>query len=191
MKIAPENLGFDIDCVVADTMEAFIRLADKDYSITVRPEEITDFMVEECLGIDREIIEDIFSRLMQDPLGSRLKPMGNAIAVLEECAREAPLTFVTARPEAGPISDWLATYLSSSAFKRSRLVATGDHDDKAGHIQAMGLTHFIDDRATTCNLLASHTVITPIVYEQPWNFGKHSLLSVNDWLGIKNLCLDN
>ena len=131
MKIYPEHLGFDIDCVVADTMEAFIRLAREDYNITVLPEEITDFMVEECLDIDPQIIDDIFSRLLDDPLGAGLKPMANSIEVLEELACKAPLTFITARPDAEPIDNWLKTYLSDSAYSQSRLVATGDHDDKA------------------------------------------------------------
>jgi len=191
MRIAPGQLGFDIDGVVADTMEAFIRLADEDHAIKVLPGEITDFMVEECLDIEPEIIDDIFSRLMLDPLGSGLVPMKNAVAILEEFAREAPLTFITARPEAGPISEWLDVHLSTAAFAGSRLVATGDHDDKAGHIRAMGLSHFVDDRAVTCNLLAKEAGITPIVYSQPWNFGRHTLHSVADWQGIKKLCLDN
>jgi uncharacterized HAD superfamily protein len=191
MQIGPGHLGFDIDGVVADTMEAFIRLAEEDYAIKVSPGEITNFMVEECLDIDPTIIDDIFSRLMIDPIGSDLLPMKNALTVLEEFAQEAPLTFITARPEAGPISEWLELHLSASAFADSRLVATGDHDDKADHIRAMGLSHFIDDRAMTCNLLAGKTGITPIVYNQPWNFGRHTLLAVDNWQGIKKLYQSN
>ena len=191
MKIAPEQLGFDIDCVVADTMEAFIRLAREDYNIKIIPEEITDFLVEDCLDIDPQIIDDVFSRLMDDPLGAGLKPMANSIEVLEELACKAPLTFITARPEAGPISHWLKSYLSDNAYRQSRLVATGNHDDKAEHIKTLGLTPFIDDRAMTCNFLARMSTVTPIVYDQPWNLGKHSLYSVSDWLGIKRISLDN
>ncbi|MEN8142167.1 MAG: hypothetical protein ABFQ82_01050 [Thermodesulfobacteriota bacterium] len=191
MRIPPNRIGFDIDGVVADTLEAFIRLAGSDYQIEVSPPEITDFMVEECLNIDLEIIEDIFSKLLLDPLGTGLEPMDQALAVLEELAREAPLTFITARPQALPINDWLEHHLSPDAFAVTRLVATGDHDNKADHIRRLGISHFIDDRSETCNQLALEKDITPIVYEQPWNMNKHRLTSVADWPSIKKLCLYN
>ena len=58
---------------------------------------------------------------------------------------------------------------------------------KATHIRELGLTHFVDDRAVTCNLLAQEADITPIIYEQPWNFGKHTLSSVSNWQSIRGL----
>jgi uncharacterized HAD superfamily protein len=188
MKISPHQIGFDIDGVVADTMEAFIRLADQDYAIKVLPAEITDFMVEDCLDMDPEIIDDIFTRLMVDPLGTGLKPMENAIPVLEKLSDEAPLTFITARPDHQPIHGWLKHYLSPEAFASARLVATGDHDDKAGHIKRLGLTHFVDDRTLTCHLLAREEDIIPIVYSQPWNIGTHDHFFVENWESIARLC---
>ncbi len=186
--IDPCKIGFDFDGVVADTMEAFIRLADEDYSIKVSPLEITDFMVEECLDIEQDIVDEIFTRLVRDPLGVGLKPMTGAIEVLEELAGDAPLTFITARPEVEPVADWLDCFLSSKSFARVRLIATGDHDGKGDHIREMGLTHFIDDRVITGNLLAREKGITPIIYDQPWNLGQHTLASVDNWQAIKKMC---
>lgn len=191
MKISPRQIGFDIDCVVADTMESFIRLAAEDYDIKIYPGEITDFMVEECLDIDPYIIDSIFARLMLDPISCKLQPMADAVAVLSAFAQSGPLTFITARPDAGPISEWLAYHLGREILAESRLVATGNHDGKMDHIRRIGLTHFVDDRASTCNLLAKERDITAIVYNQPWNLGKHALSSVDDWHGIKELCLSD
>jgi hypothetical protein len=188
MMIYPGKIGFDFDGVVADTMEAFIRLADEDYAIKVSPLEITDFMVEDCLDIDQEVVDDIFTRLVRDPLGVGLKPMTDAIIVLEELAEDAPLTFITARPDVKPVAEWLDCYLSNKTFAKVRLIATGDHDGKADHIRKMGLTHFVDDRAVTGNLLAREKDITPIIYDQPWNLGQHTLDSVDNWQAIKKMC---
>lgn len=188
MKIVPGKIGFDFDCVVADTMEAFIRLAAEDYGLEVLPEEITDFMVENCLDIDLEIVDDIFAKLIRDPLGVDLKPMADAIAVLDELAMAAPLTLITARPDVKPVFEWLEHYLGSRSFTEIRLVATGDHDGKTGPIRKMGLSHFVDDRADTCNLLVGEIDITPIIYAQPWNFGKHRLDTVDNWRAIKKMC---
>ncbi len=97
--IPPGNIGFDIDGVVADTMEAFIRMARVDYGEKIHPEEITDFMVEECLDLDPEIIEKIFSRLLSDPIAAGLKPMTGAVETIRDLSRTAPVTFITARPD--------------------------------------------------------------------------------------------
>lgn len=189
MKISPGHLGFDIDGVVADTSEAFIRLAAEDYAIRIRPEELTDFLVEECLSCSPQIIAEIFDRLLKTPMEIRLKPIPDAIAVLQELAKEAPLSFITARPAPEPITAWLEKHLGAAAFAQARIVATGDHDTKAPHIRRFGLSHFIDDRHLTCNQLASEPDITPIVYSQPWNRGRHTLNSVESWHEIKTLCL--
>lgn len=187
-SIHPGRIGFDIDGVVADTMEAFIRIAREEHGVTVHPEEITAFQVEDCLDMDPKTVGEIFQRLMEDPLGAGLQLMPYAGRVLREFARHAPLTFVTARPLAQPIADWLRVMLGEETFRRSRLVATGEHDDKARHIQAMGLSHFIDDRAQTC-LLLEEAGLSPIVFSQPWNRGRHRLPEVDNWLAIRALCL--
>jgi len=186
--IAPGTIGFDIDGVVADTMEAFIRLAREDYGITVHPEEITDFKVEECLDLDPEIIGEIFSRLLDDPLGVELAPMDGAPETIRDLCRFAPVTFITARPDPDPIAAWLNFHLGDETFRCCRLVASGDHDNKADFIRAHGLRYFIDDRAQTCRSLAAEKDITPIVFEQPWNRNKHDLFTVRDWQSIRALC---
>lgn len=186
MNIHPERIGFDIDGVVADTMEAFIRIA-ADHGKTVLPDQITEFEVENCLPLDRTLIESIFARLMQAPLESGLKPMYNAVSVLQDFSVMAPLTFITARPLAEPIASWLESVLSPEAYGKTRLVATGLHDDKARHIKKLGLRYFVDDRAETCAGLAKEG-ITPILYRQPWNRGKNSFKTVTDWPAIRSLC---
>lgn len=189
MHIPPSQLGFDIDGVVADTTEAFIRLAREDYSITVHPENITDFAVEDCLPIPPEIIAEIFARLVNTPLAIDLRPTEGSMAVLRKLAEGSPLTFITARPDPGPIAAWLETHLGREAYSPARVVATGDHNGKTAHIRRLGLNYFIDDRHLTCNLLAAEPDITPIVYSQPWNRGRHLLASVENWAEIRQLCI--
>ena len=188
MNILPQNIGFDIDCVVADTMSAFIDLAYKDHSLTILPEDITSFQVEECLDVSPRIIDDIFTRLLEDPIGSGLEPMDNAVPVLSEFAGLAPLTFITARPTKEPISSWLHAVLGESVFERVNLIATGEHDGKLPYIKNAGLQAFVDDRVPTCLQLAENG-FHPIVFSQPWNQGGHSLPTVDCWLSIKDLCL--
>ena len=187
-KIDPRRIGFDIDGVVADTAGAFIRLARDQYGLgDIDPNEITAFQVEDCLNIDTAKVEEIFGHLLTDPLDQGLEPMPNAIKVLNELATTAPLTFITARPQKEPIEKWLQNFLSPTAGNEMRLVATGEHDGKGNHIKELGLQYFIDDRAETCISLAEEG-ISPYVFNQPWNRGRHRLPAVDDWLAIRNLC---
>ncbi len=188
MKIDPRMLAFDIDGVVADTAGAFLRMAAADYGVDhLVVDDIREFEVEDCLDMDPAAIREIFRRLMDDPLGEELQPMPGAMDVLEDLARQADLSFVTARPSRQPILDWLETHLSSRAFGRVRLVATGEHDNKADHLRQLGVRFFIDDRAATCTALARQG-FSPIVFEQPWNRGQHALPVVDSWPAIHGLC---
>ena len=188
MKIHPQHIGFDIDGVVADTMEAFIRIAAADYGVAVAPDEITEFQVEDCLDMNPAHIQEIFERLLEDPQSSGLKLMPYAKEVLTEFAKQAPLTFITARPQRKPIAGWLENALGRAVYKSVRLVATGEHDGKTNHIKEMGLKYFVDDRVQTC-LMLHQDGVTPYVFSQPWNDGKHTLQTVDSWLAIRNLCL--
>jgi len=189
-KINPALIGFDIDGVVADTGGAFIRIAGEEYGInSISLEDITSFDVAGCLDMDQEIIEEIFTRLLQDPLSAGLQPMEDAIAVLQKFAGEAPLTFVTARPDEEPIARWLKHFLQPTTFEKMRLVAMGAHDNKPPYIKDLGLKYFVDDRLQTCMMLAREG-ITPLVYNQPWNKNGHDLPTVNNWQAIHDLCFD-
>lgn len=185
--IHPGQIGFDIDCVVADTMEAFIRLADQEHNIPIVPAQITDFIVENCLAIDPEIVDSIFLRLLDDPLKYKLLPMKNAVPVLEKFAHHAPLTFVTARPARPPIFAWLEDLLGPQIMAEARLVAMGEHNGKIDHIKELGISYFIDDRLETCEEITTHG-ITAIVYNQPWNAKGHNLPTVTNWADIAGLC---
>lgn len=181
------SLGFDIDCVVADTMEAFIRLARTEYKIEVRPEQITRFNVEECLDMDDVIVETIFKKLMVDPIGHDMKLLPGAKMVLQKIQHHAPLTFITARPDKEPIAAWLQKELGLQTTVDMQIIAMGDHNGKKEHIQDLGISHFIDDRHETCEHLDKDE-ITAIVYDQPWNRGRHDLPVVRDWQDIHACC---
>lgn len=187
--ICPVELGFDFDGVIADTVEAFIRIACEQYGYcTIRPEDITNFSVEHCLDMEPVLIESIFSQILRDSVGAGLLPMPGAVAVLAEMAGHGPVTIVTARPEADPVYRWLKQFFPAQVCSAIRVVAMGDHDDKARHIQNLGLSAFIDDRAETC-LQLHRSGIHAIVFAQPWNRHLQGLPTVHTWADIRSLCL--
>jgi hypothetical protein len=189
IKIHPSEIGFDFDGVIADTAEAFIRIACEQHDLCgIHPEDITDFTVEHCLGMNTDLAESIFLQILKDSIGTGLLPMPGAVAVLEELSDHAPVTIVTARPLAEPVHRWLQAMVAPSVYQRVEVVAMGDHDDKVRHIRQLGLSAFVDDRAETC-LQMHRAGIRSIVFSQPWNRNRHHLPSVQSWQDIRKLCL--
>jgi 5'(3')-deoxyribonucleotidase len=188
-KIDPGLLGFDFDGVIADTAETFIRLACEKYDLCgIRKEDITSFEVEQCLDMNQDIVNDIFTMVLLDSVGTGLKPMADAVEVIGELSETTEVTVVTARPVADPVHDWLESVFPKSTLPAIRVVAMGAHDDKSRHIHDQGLRYFIDDRAETCVQL-DRDGIQPIVFSQPWNKNRHRLPVVNSWEEIRALCL--
>ncbi len=187
MSINSNEIGFDLDGVIADTGEAFVRIACEEYNhCSFQLEDITSFQVESCLSIPTEEVEQIFYTILKDSLGVGLQPNPGAVEVISSMAEQAPVTIITARPIKEPVIDWLDHHFSRETCRQINLVATGDHDDKARYIRDHDLNYFVDDRIETCLQLAT-TDITPIVYDQPWNRNSHRLKTVTGWEDIRAL----
>lgn len=186
MKIKSNEIGFDLDGVIAATGETFLRLACQEFGhCSFDLEDIKDFEVEDCLGIPREHVEQLFHSIMKDSLQCGLQPMEGAVDVITGLATRAQVTIITARPLTQPVADWLDHFFPAETCENINLVATGDHNDKFRYIKDHKLQFFVDDRVETCLQLAE-THVTPIVYNQPWNIGRHALQNVSNWVEIKN-----
>ncbi len=187
MPIPIGELGFDFDGVIADTAEAFIRLACVEHGYCgFTREHITNFELENCLKIPQFLVEKIFNDILIDSLATELLPTRGAVESLEKFAEIGSLTIITARPLKKPVFAWLERYFNGSTREKIRVVATGDHNDKVRYIHQHGLKYFIDDRAETCIQLARES-ITPYVFNQPWNKNRHDLQTVADWDEIRAL----
>jgi uncharacterized HAD superfamily protein len=189
LKIRPHEIGFDLDGVIADTAEAFIRIAcEKHNYCSFTREDITDFELEECLGISTDLVNNIFLEILMDSLSTGLQPMAGAVDVLGELSTHAPITVITARHLEKPVIDWFDNFFPSSTRKAIQLIAMGDHDDKLRYIQDHKLKYFIDDRAETCNMLATAN-INSLVFSHPWNRNRHNLPTVENWQEIRELLI--
>ena len=113
--IYSKSLAFDIDGVFADTMTLFLDIARDEYNInSIKYEDITNYMLEECLDIDTKTINEIIIRIMDGSYAAELKPLNGAVEVLTRIGRDhGALLFVTARPYIGQIQDWI---LKPAAF---------------------------------------------------------------------------
>lgn len=185
-RVDPTQLGFDIDGVAADILEAFLRILERDYGMSgYRLEDLTEHMIEKCWNIPQTLVSKVILQIIDDPIGCGLKLMPGAGEVLQELGEEHTLTFITARPQGHSAYVWLHHHLDLPA---DRIVVeyTNCHDSKLQLLKKHDISYFIDDRAETCVGLAQ-AGINSIVYHSPWNEGKHELPVVRDWAEIREL----
>lgn len=185
--IDPSSLAFDIDGVLADTMTLFLDIAREEYKIrNVRYEDITCYILEECVDIDPFLIEAILTRIMDGTHKASLKPMPGARNVLTRLGRQhSPILFVTARPTIEPIYEWIQNVLSFDPDS-IEVVATGSFDAKVDVLSSRDISYFVEDRLETCYPLFEAGV-TPIIFKQPWNRKRHPFVEVGTWKELESL----
>ena len=181
------RIAFDIDGVFGNVMALFIRLAREYYRIdSLRYEDITRYYLYDCLDLAPEIIDALIEKILDYPHALEMVPFDQAVPVLRRYGRIQPLTFITARTKAEPITDWVQRCLSGLDPERIRVIATGEHDRKIEVLRDLGFRYYVDDHLDTCHLLYRNDII-PIVYEQPWNQEPHPYLRVSGWEELGNL----
>lgn len=185
----PGRVAFDIDGVFGNVMELFIRLARELYQIdSIHYEDITRYYLYDCLDLDAQIIDRLIEKIVDYPYALEMNPFEQAVPVLSAYSRRFPLTFITARNKAEPITDWVLSRLPDVDPRRIRVIATGQHHLKLNILQELDFTYYIDDHLDTCQLLFQHA-IQPIVFEQPWNQEPHSFPKVSNWQELGKILL--
>jgi hypothetical protein len=189
LRIAPGQIGFDFDGVIADIGEAFLRLAcEKHNYCAIKVEEITDFHVETCTPIPESVVQAVFHDILTDSLGAGLNPLPGALDVIGDLASQAKVTIITARAIDAPVIDWLEHHLSRETCRKIDLIAMEDHDLKVQYIRQCKLRFFVDDRAETCAQVAA-AELYPLLYKQPWNRSWTDFAVVNDWQHMSELLI--
>jgi uncharacterized HAD superfamily protein len=178
--IDPLQIGFDIDGVLANTMQLFVDILDDVYGIGhVTLDQITKYELEACLDIDPQIISAANQSIIDGDYPGRLAPMHGAVAVLKRLSTYGPVRLVTARPYPGPIQAWVEELLPAERYP-VQITATGSFESKAEILKAEKITCFVEDRLETCFLLQNHD-ITPVLFAQPWNRRPHPFDEVDTW----------
>lgn len=187
MKIDPVSVAFDIDGVVADTMTLFLDIARQEHNInSITYADITCYNLADCLDIEPKTIDAVVTRILDGNYKATLNPIAGAPDVLLQLgSRFGPVVFVTARPYAGPLVDWInqALHLDPALIE---IITTGSHEAKTSILQQRQIQYFVDDRLDTCFLLEA-AGIQPILFKQPWNREPHSFFEVGSWFEIKKL----
>ncbi|MEN6441557.1 MAG: haloacid dehalogenase [Syntrophobacter sp.] len=186
-----EALAFDIDGVVADTMDIFVRLAHERYGLTqILKEHISSYDLRKCLDIKKEVLEDLICLTLDDEHTLQVPPMPGAPEVLSELAGTTALRFVTARIWPESITAWLYQTLPNVPPNRITVIASGAPELKRGILKEMGIRYFVEDRIETCRLL-KEAGIQPFLFTQPWNKYEpdDGFIRIDNWAMLKEWVL--
>jgi hypothetical protein len=184
-------LAFDIDGVVADTMEIFVRLAHEKYGFThISKEDLHCYNLYECLDLEKEIIDDLICLTLDDEHTMQVPPVAGAPEVLTELACAAPLRFVTARIWPESITEWLFTILPDVPRERITVLASGAPEIKLDILNGLAIRYFVEDRAETCRQLQKAGIQT-FLFLQPWNRNESvdGFIRVENWGQLKQWVL--
>ncbi len=190
-QIDPGTIAFDIDGVVADTMEIFVRLAHEKYGLThLSKEDISSYNLYECLHLEKDIIDDLIRLTLSPEHTMRIHPLAGAPEVLAQLARATPLRFVTARTCPESISQWLLRILPSVPAERITVLASGAPETKLEILNGLEIRYFVEDRVETCRQL-KWAGIQPFLFVQPWNRYEPAdgFIRVENWGQLKEWVL--
>ncbi|MGA2403021.1 MAG: haloacid dehalogenase [Syntrophobacteraceae bacterium] len=189
--IDPCRLAFDIDGVVADTMEVFVRLAHERYALThICKEDLLCYNLYDCLDLKKEIIDDLICLTLDDEHTMQIPPVPGAPEVLTELARAAPLHFVTARIWPESITQWLFAILPGVPRERIKVIASGAPEVKLHILNGLEVRYFVEDRVETCRQL-KEAGIQPFLFEQPWNRDEPAdgFIRIENWTQLREWVL--
>ncbi len=191
--IKTTELAFDIDGVVADTMEVFIRVAHERYGLThLRKDDLRHYDLRKCLHVDSKIVDELICMTLDDEHTEQVPPIPDAPDVLTEFASYGALRFITARIWPESIVKWLHNILPKVNPDRIHVIATGDPEAKLDVLRRLGIRYFVEDRLETCRALVQDG-IQPLLFDQPWNRGADALEfpRLESWMQLRAWVLPN
>ncbi len=189
--IDPCGLAFDIDGVVADTMEVFVTLARERFGFEhISKDDISCYNIYKCLQIEKDVLDELVCLTMDDEHTMQIPPMPGAPEFLTEMAGAHPLRFVTARIWSESITEWLYQTLPEVPRDRISVIASGAPEKKSEILKELDVRYFVDDRTETC-LQLKESGIQPLLFIQPWNRNDSydGLIRVENWAGLKECVL--
>ena len=187
--IRPEEIAFDIDGVVADTMQVFVDLARERYGLLdLKKDDLYCYNLYECVPAPSHVIDELICLTLDDEHTLKVPAMEGAPEVLGRLAEYGPLRFVTARMWPESIERWLRMLLPGVPAETIQVTATGDPEVKHRTLRDMGVRYFVEDRLETCWVLAQEG-IQPLVYDQPWNQVSSPFPRIYHWHQLREMLI--
>jgi len=174
------SIGIDIDDTVFYTASYILVLLGRFFNEYFPLERLTKYSIEDCLHIDKEIIEDAVDLAISNP---DLKSFEGADRIIKWLSEWYNIHFITFRKpkfvsETMELLDKLCIpYFLHMCDKKSEIVNNE------------GICVHIEDRPNTIKDIYDNTDCTILVYDRPWNVNVKQngrIIRVYSWQDIYN-----
>ena len=187
--IKKPSIAFDIDNVVLDFAECFLRVAKDKFGILkgVSLPDITRYQFYECLDISYKECFEVVNYVLDKPFECKIKAIPGAVKSLTYLSKHRFLIFVTARKEKFKKVTKKSVYSILPEVDKNKIII--EHckgSEKYLVLNNLGVNLFIEDRTKNCRILNERGIKTYLL-NKPWNKTKESFYRVKNWNEIQKL----
>jgi len=179
------TIAFDLDGVIADSLQAYLDHFNKRYGVRLSKSKITTYRLEELPGLDTqkllETLEVVFSDLY------RILPIPGSIECLERyCRVVGKVPIISHRFGKNGIAgakNWLDRYL-----REKYTLTIADPKRKVEIVRERNYFGMVEDNPDTALRVAEAGILS-IVFHTPYNQSvKHpNIVRVYDWSGLEKV----
>ena len=186
------NIGFDIDNVILDFTEAFLRTASDKFGILKKAKysDVTRYAFYECLDISRDKCYEIVDYVLNNHFECNVRPIKGSVEVLTTLSKDMDLVFVTARKNIFKQQTKKLIYHTLPDVDKSKITIIHESGSKKYKIlNDLNIEGFIDDRSKNVRILNENN-IDAYLFNRPWNAktrSDDSFERIDTWKEIYNL----
>jgi len=186
------NIAFDIDNVVLDFAECFLKTAKEKFKLLKNVElfNITRYQFYECLDISYKECFEVVDYVLDNPFECKIKAVPGAVESLTRLSRSMGLIFVTARKEKFKKTTKESLYsILPNVSKDKIIIKHCKGSEKYIILNKLGIDFFIDDRSRNVRILNKKGIKTFLI-NKPWNAKTRpgdSFTRIDTWKEISNL----
>ena len=187
------KIGFDIDGVVIDFTASFLATAKNKFDVLhgVTRNSVVCYNYWECLDLSKEKCFEIVDYVLQNPFECYFTPIRVVVGALTLLSNHTDLLLVTARKDnCIKQTKEVVYHVLPDVDKNKIKIVHIKGSQKYKVLKRFGVTHFVDDKLTTCRVLEQHGIST-ILFKSPWNLTKEPFYRTNCWDEISEFIFEN
>lgn len=179
------TIGFDIDGVLVEFNDAFLNAAKKNFNLlhNITRKDIIAYNYWDCpaVPLTKSRCFELINYVLYNPVECGVSSIDGAPEALTMLSKYTDLLFITARQDRfKQQTKELVHSLLPNVDSKKIIILHESGRKKYKILKSFGVSHFVDDKLTTCQILEQHGINT-ILFDSPWNQTDEKFHRTNDW----------